>query len=58
MEGLARVGNKSQPRERPDQEGGAVESGISQKITTEGKGRRQVSINLGKIFHHVNYYHS
>lgn len=35
-------------RERPGQEGEAMESGISQEITTEG--RRTVSINLDKVF--------
>lgn len=38
------------PKERPGQEGEAVETGISQEVTTEGKSRRRVSINLVKIF--------
>lgn len=37
-------------RERPGQEGEAMESGVSQEITTEGRSRRRVSINLDKVF--------
>lgn len=37
-------------RERPGQEGKAMESGIAQEMRTKGKDRRKVSINLDKIF--------
>lgn len=46
--------------ERPGQEGEAMESGMLQEITAEGRSRR-VSVNLEKVFlmlHHVNYCYS